>query len=271
MSEYIRATLPTGNTYYAKPLPIDTDPTWADDVVALTESGTVTSLYESASIADPADVYAIFLQAGGSPADSDTVKALVEMSSHVRNAILADADEMQQDLADGGRLDVILDAILTDTGATIPALIAALNNLSQAEANAACDQAISDAGLATAAALAIVDAIVDAIKAKSDQLNFTGNDVKATLDGEEVTPTTASKTGYKLAADGLDSITASEPSAKPANFREWVMWLVQRFRRSKMDRTAGKITVEQEDGTAVTEQTFSDDGTTQQLGEPSDA
>jgi hypothetical protein len=47
---------------------------------------------------------------------------------------------------------------------------------------------------------------VDAIKVKTDGLNFTGTDVKATLDGEEVTPTAASKTGYKLASDGLDSV-----------------------------------------------------------------
>jgi len=93
MSEYIRAALPTGNTYYAKPLPVDADPTWTDDVVALTESGTVAALYESASIADPADEYAIFLQAGGSPADTDTLKAVVEMSSHRLDAILEDTAE----------------------------------------------------------------------------------------------------------------------------------------------------------------------------------
>ena len=39
-----------------------------------------------------------------------------------------------------------------------------------------------------------------AIKTQTDKLSFTGTDVKATLDGEEVTPTTASKTGYSLTA-----------------------------------------------------------------------
>lgn len=47
-------------------------------------------------------------------------------------------------------------------------------------------------------AVGVVDTVVDAIKAKTDGLNFTGTDVKATLDGEEVTPTAASKTGYSL-------------------------------------------------------------------------
>lgn len=39
-------------------------------------------------------------------------------------------------------------------------------------------------------------------------LTFTGSDVKATLDGEEVTPTTASKTGYALSTTSEDAIVA---------------------------------------------------------------
>ena len=67
-------------------------------------------------------------------------------------AIVADTNELQGDWANGGRLDLILDArasqasvdtidgivdaILVDTGATIPGLIAALNDLSAAQVNA---------------------------------------------------------------------------------------------------------------------------------------
>lgn len=48
------------------------------------------------------------------------------------------------------------------------------------------------------------------IKTKTDSLSFTGTDVKATLDGEEVTPTSASKTGYSLAATtGLGNQTSN--------------------------------------------------------------
>ena len=54
-------------------------------------------------------------------------------------------------------------AILEDTATTIPALIAALNDLSEAQVNAQVDVAIADAALATAADLATVDGIVDAI------------------------------------------------------------------------------------------------------------
>jgi hypothetical protein len=53
------------------------------------------------------------------------------------------------------------------------AAIAALNNLSAADVNAEVDTAIADAALATAANLATVDTVADAIKAKTDSLTFT--------------------------------------------------------------------------------------------------
>ena len=77
-------------------------------------------------------------------------------------------------------VDSNVDAILTDTGTTIPAQITGLNNLSAAQVNTEVDTAISDAALATAAALATVDSNVDAIKAKTDSLTFT---VAGVLDG----------------------------------------------------------------------------------------
>ena len=64
-------------------------------------------------------------------------------------------------------------AILIDTATTIPALIAALNDISAAQVNSEVDTAISDAALATAAALATVDTVADAIKVITDQFVFT--------------------------------------------------------------------------------------------------
>lgn len=75
------------------------------------------------------------------------------------------------------------------------AAIAALNNLSAAQVNAEVDTAISDAALATAANLATVDTVVDAIKVQTDKLTFTVanqldanvqsiNDVAITGDGQ---------------------------------------------------------------------------------------
>ena len=78
----------------------------------------------------------------------------------------------------------------------------------------------------------------------------------------------ADKTGYKLASDGLDSITASEPTGKPTTFSGWVMWLVQRFRRATKSTT--EITVQTEAGADVTTQTITDDGAgNETLGPPS--
>lgn len=94
---------------------------------------------------------------GGSAPTVEQIRAEIDSNSTQLAAIVADTSELQTDLTDGGRLDLL----------------------------------------------------IDGVKAKTDGLNFTGTDVKATLDGEEVTPTAASKTGYTLtAATGLGNQTA---------------------------------------------------------------
>ncbi|MCH9047175.1 MAG: hypothetical protein IIA40_13855, partial [SAR324 cluster bacterium] len=50
--------------------------------------------------------------------------------------------------------------------------VSALNDISAADVNAECDTAIGDAALATAANLATVDTVVDAIKMVSDKFTF---------------------------------------------------------------------------------------------------
>jgi hypothetical protein len=71
-----------------------------------------------------------------------------------------------------GYLDTEIGTIITAVGTTIPNAIAALPT--DADVNAACDTAISDAALATAANLATVDTVVDAIKLKTDTINGAG-------------------------------------------------------------------------------------------------
>ncbi|MDB4726113.1 hypothetical protein OAF54_01660 [bacterium] len=101
------------------------------------------------------------------------------------------------DLATIGTVDTNVDAVLLDTGITLPAQIAALNDLSAAQVNTECDTAISDAALATAANLATVDTNVDAVKAKTDQLTFTkANELDANI--QSVNDVTVAGTG----ADG---------------------------------------------------------------------
>ena len=88
MAERIYASLTTGNTYYAKPAPISSDPTWAEDVETLSEDDTVSGWFYSDSISNPEDVYVIFKQAGGSPADTDTLIGPVEMQAAVNTEVL---------------------------------------------------------------------------------------------------------------------------------------------------------------------------------------
>jgi hypothetical protein len=77
----------------------------------------------------------------------------------------------------------------------------------------------------------------------------------------------ASKTGYSLAASGLDAITATEPTGKPTTFPGWIMWLIQRLRRA--NKTTTDITVLSEAGATITTQAITDDGAgTETLGPP---
>jgi hypothetical protein len=63
-------------------------------------------------------------------------RAEMDSNSTQLSAIVADTNEMQGDLANGGRLDLLIDAILEDTGTTLSGAIAALNDLSAADVNA---------------------------------------------------------------------------------------------------------------------------------------
>lgn len=79
VAEIIYAKLTAGNTYYAKPVPIVAAP-WADDVQTMTENATVAGWFASSSVAIPANLYCLFLQAGASPADTDSLVGSVPMN-----------------------------------------------------------------------------------------------------------------------------------------------------------------------------------------------
>lgn len=65
--------------------------------------------------------------------------------------VLTDTGELQADLTNGGRLDLLIDQIALDTSTGIPALIAALNDLSTSDVltqvNAALDTSIAELGV----------------------------------------------------------------------------------------------------------------------------
>lgn len=76
----------------------------------------------------------------------------------------------------------------------------------------------------------------------------------------------ASKTGYGLAANGLDSVSTAAPSGVASNFREMQVQTWRRFHK-KTTLTATQLRTYGDDGTTVlTTQAASDDGTTQTLG-----
>lgn len=82
--------------------------------------------------------------------------------------------------------------------------IAALNDVSTAEVNAQCDTAISDAALATASALSTVDTVVDAIKAKTDNLPASPAAV-----GSEMTLATDAVDAGALKTDAVTEIVSA--------------------------------------------------------------
>lgn len=116
----------------------------------------------------------------------DTIDGIVD-------AILEDTNEIQTDWTDGGRLDLLLDSI-----------IAHLIDIK--------GSGWTDENLKT------IDALVDAIKAQTDKMQFSGlNDIKATLDGEKVTVTSnEDKIGYSLISDYDAAKTASTQASVDA-------------------------------------------------------
>jgi hypothetical protein len=165
--------------------------------IALTEQGTASRYYTAAMPALAAGRYSVvvFVQAGGAPAETDTVAATglgewdgtrftrlgapagVSVSADIAAmkaetaAIVADTNELQTDWANGGRLDLLVDAVKAKT-----------DNLPADPADAS-DVAAFIAGLDTklntiddfldtevAAILAAVDTEVAAVKAKTDNL-----------------------------------------------------------------------------------------------------
>jgi hypothetical protein len=116
------------------------------------------------AIRDRGDV-AWLTGAGGSAPTVEQIRTEIDSNSTQLAAIVADTNELQGDWANGGRLDLILDelttqgdtnegkidtvdtvvdAVLVDTGTTLPAQISGLNDLSAAEVNAEVDTALAD-------------------------------------------------------------------------------------------------------------------------------
>ncbi len=78
--------------------------------------------------------------------------------------------------------------------------------------------------------------------------------------------TVSDKTGFKLASDGLDSVSTTAPSGVASNFREMLVQVWRRFFK-KSTLSATQLKTYADDGTTlVTTQTVSDTGGTQTQG-----
>jgi hypothetical protein len=151
--------------------------------------------------------------------------------------------------------------VLDNSGAAVAPASTALNSATWTGTKAGyLDAAITSCSSHAAADVA---ALILATPANKLTTNASGY---VTFSNTTIAATVSDKTGFKLAADGLDSITATEPVGKPTTFRGWLMWLVQCFRAGTM--TATTKLVKTEAGATVTTQTVSDDGTTETLGPP---
>ena len=78
------------------------------------------------------------------------------------------------------------------------------------------------------------------------------------------------KTGFKLAADGLDSVSTAEPASVASNFREmlvqtWRRWLI----KTELDEEAGTLKTYKDNDTVCTTQTVEETGGVQTVEDAS--
>jgi len=89
---------------------------------------------------------------------------------------------------------------------------------------------------------------------------------EALLSNPVTVGTNNDKTGYKLASDGLDSVSIVAPTGVASNFREMVVATWRRFYK-KATMTATDLKTYADDGaTVVTSQPITDDNVTQSQG-----
>jgi hypothetical protein len=195
------------------------------------------------------DVHATDLPAVKTVVDAILVDTGTTLEADL-DAILADTNELQTDWADGGRLDLLLDGA---SSAGDPWLTALPGAYGAGTAGKIIGDNIN-------APVATVDTVVDGIATNvAAVLADTGTD--------GVVVATASKTGFKLASDGLDSVAITAPTGVASNFREMMVQLWRRFFKKTTVTATDELKTFADDGTTtVTTQTVSDTGGTQTQG-----
>lgn len=124
-------------------------------------------------------------------------------------------------------------------------------------------------GTAVASANVLIDGAITAAKIAADAITDAkvASDVTiASVTNPVTVGTNNDKTGYKLASDGLDSISTTAPSGVAANFREMMVQVWRRFFKRATLTSSELVTYADDNTTPVTTQTVSDNGTTQVQG-----
>jgi len=99
---------------------------------------------------------------------AEAVVTDMEANSVTLAAIVADTNELQEDWANAGRLDTIIDSILEDTGTTIPASLTTIDNYIDTEiATIISEQAETDSNVAALIISVAAIPTVDEVWAKS--------------------------------------------------------------------------------------------------------
>jgi hypothetical protein len=106
----------------------------------------------------------------------------------------------------------------------------------------------------------------DNIKQATSATTLSNITIPVVTTSENLT-TNNDKTGYKLAPDGLDSISITGPAGLATNFREMLIQTWRRFfKKATMTSTQLK-TFDDDNTTIITTQTLANDGTTQTQGD----
>lgn len=124
-------------------------------------------------------------------------------------SILADTNELQADWADGGRLDLIVDAILVDTGTTLDGKIDTIDTN--------VDAILVDTGTTLDGKIDTIDSIVDAIVADTNELQTDwadGGRLDVILDARAAEATVAALNDLSAAevnAEVVDALQTDTP------------------------------------------------------------
>jgi hypothetical protein len=180
------------------------------------------------------------------PTTLATIESKIDTIDTVVDAVLVDTNELQTDLADGGRLDLILDE-LTTQGDTNESKLDTIDGV--------VDAILVDTGTTLPSTLATIDGIVDAILVDTGTsipaLIAALNDLSAADVNSEVVDVIRTDTATEL---------SSIPGASP-NLHAMIQ-LIYMALRNKIDVTASAKEIHNDAGTVLATKTLSDDGTT---------